>query len=106
MDIKLGPLREAKISALLKECIDKSDDSNFTQSFMDTEHLYYTAPWTNRVVVLDRKTKSVEYDANGWGFKSISSAVGFVQSWNRPMYSLDPGEDESSRTGVDFWDLC
>ena len=107
MDIKLGPLRESKLSALLKECIDKSDDSNFTQSFMDTEHLYYTVPWMNRVVVLDRRTKSVEYDANGWGFKSISSAAGFVQSLNVNIFSsLDPGEDESSRTGVDFCDLC
>ena len=106
MDIKLGPLREAKLSALLRECINAAQESEFTQVNLDTKNLYYTVPWMNRVIVLDSRTKSVKYDATGWGFKSISSAAGFVQSWNRPMYSLDPGEDESSRTGVEFWDLC
>lgn len=106
MDIKLGPLREAKLSALLKECINAAQESEFTQVNLDEKNLYYTVPWMNRVIVLDSRTKSIKYDANGYGFKSIESAAGFVQEWSRSMYSPDPGEDESSRTGVDFCDLC
>lgn len=105
-ELKTGPLREARFANLLNELIDQSDDSCFTQSMFDEKNLYYTVPWMNRVVVVDSRTKSVKFDANGWGFKSLESAAGFVRSCNRPMYSSDPGEDESSRTGVDFWDLC
>lgn len=103
---KTGHLRESRFANLLKECIHQSNDSCFTQSMFDEKNLYYIVPWLNRIVVVDSRTKSVKYDANGWGFKSLESAAGFVRSCNRLMYSADPGEDESSRTGVDFWDLC
>ena len=105
-ELKTGPLRESKFANLLNESIRKSDDSLFTQVNLDTKHLYYVVPWMNRIVVLDSRTKSVKFDANGWGFRSIESAVGFVQSCGRSIRSLDPGEDESSRTGIDFCDLC
>lgn len=105
-DLKTGPLREARFANLLREVIDQSDDSCFTQSMFDEKNLYYTVPWMNRVVVVDRRTKSVKFDASGWGFKSLESAYAFARDCSRSMYSLDPGEDESSRTGVDFCDLC
>ena len=103
---KTGPLRESKLSNLLNESIRQSDDSLFTQVNLDTKHLYYVVLWMNRLVVLDSRTKSVKFDANGWGFKSIESASDFVRSCGRSIRSLDPGEDESSRTGIDFCDLC
>lgn len=105
-ELKTGPLRESKFADLLKESVRQSDESEFTQVNLDTKHLYYIVRWTHRIVVLDSRTKSVKFDANGWGFKSIESAVRFVQSCGRSTYSLDPGEDESSRTGIDFCDLC
>lgn len=105
-ELKTGPLRESRFANLLKESIRQSDESEFTQVNLDTKHLYYVVQQMNRIIVLDSRTKSVKYDGNGWGFRSIESAAGFVQSCNRSMYSLDPGEDESSRTGVDFCDLC
>ena len=105
-ELKTGPLRESKFANLLNECIRHSDESEFTQVNLDTKHLYYVVPWMNRIVVLDSRTRSVKFDANGYGFRSIESAAGFVQSCNRSAYSLDPGEDESSRTGIDFCDLC
>lgn len=105
-ELKTGPLRESKFANLLSESIRQSDESEFTKVNLDTKHLYYVVQWMNRIIVLDSRTKSVKYDGNGWGFKSIESAAGFVQSCNRSMYSLDPGEDESSRTGIDFSDLC
>lgn len=105
-DLKTGPLREARFVNLLNESIRQSDDSEFTQANLDTKNLYCFVRWMNRIVVLDSRTKSVKYDANGYGFKSIESATGFVQSCGRSMLSLDPGEDESSRTGIDFSDLC
>ena len=105
-ELKTGPLRESRFANLLKESIRQSDESEFTQVNLDTKHLYYIVPWMNRIVVLDSRTKSVKYDGAGWGFKSIESAARFVQSCGRSSYSLDPGEDESSRTGIDFCDLC
>lgn len=105
-ELKTGPLRESRFVSILDEFISRSDDSLFTQVNLDTKHLYYVVPWMNRIVVLDSRTKSVKYDANGYGFKSIESAAGFVQVCSRSSYSLDPGEDESSRTGIDFSDLC
>ena len=105
-ELKTGPLRESKFSNLLNESILQSDESEFTQINLDTKHLYYVVRWMNRIVVLDSRTKSVKYDANGWGFKSIESAADFVRICRLSTYSLDPGEDESSRTGIDFSDLC
>lgn len=105
-ELKTGPLRESKFANLLNESIRQSDDSEFTQVNLDTKNLYYFVRWMNRIVVLDSRTKSVKFDGNGWGFKSIESATSFVQSCGRSSYSLDPGEDESSRTGIDFSDLC
>lgn len=105
-ELETGPLRESRFVNILDEFIRRSDDSLFTQVNLDTKHLYYVVPWMNRIVVLDSRTKSVKYDDNGWGFKSIESAVRFVQSCGRSIHSLDPGEDESSRTGLDFSDLC
>lgn len=105
-ELETGPLRESRFVNILDEFIRRSDDSLFTQVNLDTKHLYYVVPWMNRIVVLDSRTKSVKYDGNGWGFKSIESAARFVQSCGRSSYSLDPGEDESSRTGLDFSDLC
>ena len=106
-EFKTGPLRESKFAELLRECIDLSDDSNFDKVDFDFDNLYYVVPWMNRIVVLDSRTKSVKYDGNGWGFRSIRSAARFAQSRNQCTYHLsDIDEDESSRTGVDFWDLC
>lgn len=105
-ELETGPLRESRFVNILDEFIRRSDDSLFTQVNLDTKHLYYVVPWMNRIVVLDSRTKSVKYDDNGWGFKSIESAVRFVQSCGRSIHSLDPREDESSRTELDFSDLC
>ena len=104
-ELETGPLRESRFVNILDEFIRRSDDSLFTQVNLDTKHLYYVVPWMNRIVVLDSRTKSVKYDGNGWGFKSIESAYSFVRHNDKFIYSLDPGEDESSRTGIDFCDL-
>ena len=102
---KTAPLRESRFANLLNECIRQSNDSDFTQVNLDRKNLYYIVPWLNRVVVVDSRTKSVKFDANGWGFKSLESAYSFVRSCDSFTYAADPGEDESSRTGVDFCDL-
>lgn len=105
-ELKTGPLRESRFANLLNESIRQSDESEFTQVNLDTKNLYYVVPWLNRIVVVDSVTKSVKFDANGWGFRSLESAYSFVRSCDRFMHALDPGEDESSLTGVDFCDLC
>lgn len=104
---KAGPLSEPRFAKLLDEIIEQSDDSVFETVDFDTRNLYYLVPWLKRYVVVDRISKFVKYDAEVWGFKSIESARAFVRSCNVNIFSsLDPGEDESSRTGVDFCDLC
>lgn len=109
-ELKTGPLMDQNLLKVLKESIFQAEDSDFVESVSDECYLIYYVSWYRRYVVVDKITRSILYDANGYGFKSVDSAEYFIQAEDRRvsrmMYAYDPEMSESHYTGIDFCDLC